>query len=500
MTAVSSKASPATGPRPRESSARELRIGDGALAAVLALGAVAAWALTRTYPNYDAYFHLVWGREVVHGIKPSFAAYAAPTEHPLFVALAAVAAVFGRAGDRLLVLVTALSLAGLAVALVRLGRLVLGRWSGVVAAVFVLTSSSVLLYAAKAYVDLPFLAAAAWAAALEAERPRRGAPVMALLVAAGLLRPEAWLLILAYLVWCWPSASRGARPLWKSRLLLVALAAVAPVGWAVLDLVVTGDALHSLHATGKLAEDLSRGRDPSALPGALVSFLVTTLRAPVAALGVAGLALALRRRGWRPLAIPLALIAAGTVTFVVTGLAGFSVLPRYLTLPAVGLTLFAGYAITGWSELDRTDPWRERWRWTAVAAVALGLVGAGVLLPGAARKLDREVRFVRATHEELRSLLHRPAVEAGRACGPVVFPTYRLVPDARWLLDARRGTVTARAATESRTGVRVYVTGSDRAVRRLGRAAGVDPSTNEPDERFREVARSGPLEAWVRCP
>jgi hypothetical protein len=109
------------------------------------------------------------------------------------------------------------------------------------------------------------------------------------------------------------------------------------------------------------------------------------------------------------------------------------------------------------------------------------------------------VTFVRSTHDELQSLLHRPAVRAARRCGPIVLPTYRLVPDSRWLLDAKRGAVTARPATESTTGVRIYVTGSHRAVTRLGHAAGVSDTTNDPDPRFHEVARAGPLEAFVRC-
>ncbi|MDX6724822.1 MAG: hypothetical protein QOD73_3226, partial [Solirubrobacteraceae bacterium] len=45
----------------------------------LALAAVLAWALVPTYPNYDTYFHLVWGRELLDGQRPSFTAYAAPT-------------------------------------------------------------------------------------------------------------------------------------------------------------------------------------------------------------------------------------------------------------------------------------------------------------------------------------------------------------------------------------------------------------------------------------
>ena len=45
----------------------------------------------------------------------------------------------------------------------------------------------------------------AWAAALETERPRRGGPVWVLLTLAGLLRPEAWILLGAYWLWCRPS-------------------------------------------------------------------------------------------------------------------------------------------------------------------------------------------------------------------------------------------------------------------------------------------------------
>src|SRR5581483_9694995 len=257
----------------------------------------------------------------------------------------------------------------------------------------------------------------------------------------------------------------------SGRARLLVLAALAPVGWAVVDLAVTGDALHSLHATGKLAEDLSRGKHPGALPGAFVSFLGSALRPPVFVLGLAGLALAVWRLGWRPLAVPLALVVAGTVTFVVTGLAGLSVLPRYLTMPVVGLALFAGYALTGWVALDPRDRWRARWRSASVAAIGLGVIGAAVLAPSAARKLSREVSFVRSTHDELQSLLHRPAVSAGRRCGPVVFPTYRGVPDSRWLLDSEA--VVARPATRAQAGVRIYVHGARKADTRLGEAAGV---------------------------
>ena len=44
---------------------------------------------TRPIPNYDSYYSLLWGRELLHGIKPSFDGYRTPTEHPLAVAFGA---------------------------------------------------------------------------------------------------------------------------------------------------------------------------------------------------------------------------------------------------------------------------------------------------------------------------------------------------------------------------------------------------------------------------
>ena len=46
--------------------------------------------------------------------------------------------------------------------------------------------------------DIPFIALVLWAVVLEARKPRRGPAVLVLLSVAGLLRPEAWLVSLAY--------------------------------------------------------------------------------------------------------------------------------------------------------------------------------------------------------------------------------------------------------------------------------------------------------------
>ena len=77
--------------------------------------------------------------------------------------------------------------------------------------------------ACVAYVDLPYIALALGALTIETKRPRRGWPVLALLLPAGLLRPEAWLFSFAYLGYLAldikrKAGSRGER--------------FAPAGWA----------------------------------------------------------------------------------------------------------------------------------------------------------------------------------------------------------------------------------------------------------------------------
>ena len=71
------------------------------------------------------------GAQLLDGLAPTFTAYAAPTQHPLYVALGAVlGCVFGESADRVLVLVCLLSHALLVLGTYRLGAEVFGRWSG----------------------------------------------------------------------------------------------------------------------------------------------------------------------------------------------------------------------------------------------------------------------------------------------------------------------------------------------------------------------------------
>jgi len=455
----------------------------------LALIALAGWALVPTYPDYDAYHHLVWGRDLLDGVRPGFEGFAAPTQHPLYLALAALLSLAGPHADRLLVLVAVLSLVALTAGTYALGRALFGRAPAAVAALFVGSSFAFLLYAVRAFVDVPFLALAVWAAALEAARPRRGMAPMVLLALAGLLRPEAWVLAGLYWLWCAPG-----RPL-RSRAVLGALALAAPLCWALIDLVVTGDPLFSLHSTSKLSEALGRERGIENVPSAFVRFLADVARPPVALAGVIGVVLAVRRYGAR-MAVPLALIGAGALTFVGTGVAGLSILPRYLTLPAVALCLMAGYTVMGFTTIEPGRA-RERWRLAAIGALAVGVAFLAIKVSSFER-LRAELRFIERTHAQVSALVDDPRVRRALRCGELTFPTYRLVPDARWILDIRSGRVRSRAETPTAGAVGVYIAGDEKFERRFGRADGVSATTNELPPAAPSLRR-GPFRVFVRC-
>ncbi len=453
--------------------------------AVLALAAVALFVLAPTYPNYDAYYHLLWGRELLDGRTPSFEAYQAPTQHPLYLALGALLSLLGGEADRVLVLLCVLSLVALAWATFRLGARVFGPWPALAGAAFAGSSFALLLFAVRAYLDVPFLALVLWAAVLEVEGRRRPLGPLALLAVAGLLRPEAWLLAGAY----W---------LWRGRTLRSALLVAAPpVIWALVDLAVTGDPLRSFTETSELAEELGRERGIEHVPGAFVEFLADALRPPVAVAAVAGLVLALRRLGWRRVVVPLGLLGGGTLTFLATGAGGLSILPRYLTVPAVALSLFAGYAALGWTTLPGGRP-RRIWA-SAAAVLAVAGVAFAVARAEVFDRLTTELAFTRASHDDLERILATPQVRRGLECGSLTFPNYRLVPDARWELDLPPYRAGARSALRRTRGVAIFVVGL-KPLLRYGFADGATPRTNAPDPEFVRSVRTGRFVAYLACP
>ena len=120
---------------------------------------------------------------------------------------------------------------------------------------------------------------------------------------------------------------------------------VGPAVWVAVDWIVTGDPLHSLHSTNELVANLDRVRGISNVPNTFVPLLAGMLKLPIFLAALAGIVLAVWRRGWRTVALPLALIGVGAVTFVAIGFAELALLPRYLTVPAVAMCVFAGMPI-----------------------------------------------------------------------------------------------------------------------------------------------------------
>src|SRR4051794_19405072 len=91
--------------------------------ALLCLGFLVGFFVFPTYPVYDSYCSLLWGRDVLHGQLPVFDGFRYPTEHPLSIAAGAVLSLFGHVGDRMWVALMLASFLALVAGVYRLGRL-----------------------------------------------------------------------------------------------------------------------------------------------------------------------------------------------------------------------------------------------------------------------------------------------------------------------------------------------------------------------------------------
>ena len=466
-------------------------------AAALALASLVAFVAVPAYSAFDSIYSLAWGQDILHGRLPSFDAYRAPTQHPLWVAMTTVLALFGEDGSRLVVGVCVAGFVALVCGGFRLAEAIFGE---VVAWVFALLLLSRLDYgflAARGFIDVPFLALIVWAAALEVERPRRGGAVWVLLVAAGLLRPEAWLLAGAYAVYLALAGRRLPRPS------EVAWVVAAPAIWMGTDWLVTGDPMYSSNYTTRSALSLGRRVDVAQLPERLWHFMSALTKLPVLLAGVAGIAAAfVLVRPRTRLALPSFLFVFGIVTFLALSIRGFAVIDRYLVVSALALTLFAAFALGGFSVVHG----RARSVW-AVGSAAVVLLGtAWTAANFSASHIRWELRSRQVVHGDMLALLGDPQVVAARRCGPVTVPNHKLVPDIRYLLDASADEVLPRTrmrdyGRESR-GVAIYVVGR----RFLEHPAygpfdqlNDSPLIQVPGEKFTLAASGRYLAAYVSC-
>jgi hypothetical protein len=469
-----------------------------AVALALLIVAVAVGTLVYpTYPNYDSYYSLLWGREALHLHLPTFDVYRAPTEHPLALLFGAALSLLGRSGDRVMVLATMASLVVLAMGMYRLGRAAFTPIIGLIAGALLLSRFDFPFLAARAYIDIPYLAFVVWAAALEVERPRRGMLVLILLVLASLMRPEAWLMAGLYVIWI------GWRASWPERLLYAALAAAGPVIWVGIDTVVTGHPFFSLSHTTGLAEELGRNKGLAQVPSATWDFLMSLDKLPVLLAAMLGLLIAIWLTPRRAI-LPSVLLVLGLATFFMVGVAGLSIINRYLLVPSLMIMVFAAVALGGWSMLR---PGVVQWLWAGAAVVA---VLGGVLYTTShlkSRVFTENLTFRGDSHRALVDLLEHSKVRSALRCGPLSVPNHKLIPEARWILKAGEHRVIARSDTanfrHSRRGVALFTV--DRTAFVIEQLA--DPTVPHdivereliPQPGFTRIAGNGYFSAYARC-
>jgi hypothetical protein len=429
------------------------------------------------FPNYDTIYALVWGRELAHGMSPDYGAALPPTPHPLTDFIGLITSPFGEAPITVTMILAYASLGLIAYFVYRLGTTWFDRWVGLLAAVIVLTRAPFLSNGLRAYIDLPFIALCLGALYVEAQKPRAGWPVLALLVPAGLLRPEAWGFAIAYWLWLAFAVRRASaathprpagaqsdpgsrstgrkaldnsafRPIntvfgwevgWRGErggrelgwLALLALA--GPIIWVLFDAVTTGNPLYSLTGTQETVESLKRQTGPVDLVLYGPRRLGEVLQWPGMVGGFGGLVLGVwllpRRSALGFAAIVLALLA-----FAFLAAAGLAIIARYTMLAGAILSIFFALALLGWRFLDRGDR-RRRW-WQVFAGAVLLMVL--VWLPNQ-WDLDKQVHTDLTNQgrieNDLSELVDEGAFEPG--CGPIAVPNHRGVPRLAFGLDVR---------------------------------------------------------------
>jgi hypothetical protein len=382
------------------------------------------------FPNYDTIYALVWGRELAHLESPDYGAALPPTPHPLTDLMGLVATPLGDGAITVTMIVAYLSLALIGFFVYRLGAIWFDRWIGAVAAAIVLTRAPFLSNGLRAYIDLPYIALCLGALLIEAKRPRSGWPVLALLAFAGLLRPEAWLFAVAYLVYL---SFDGQRRFVRPPSALIALALAGPLLWALFDWITTGSPTYSWTGTKETVETLERQTGPVDLVLYGPRRLGEVLQWPgmIGAFGGVALGLAfLRRRS--TLGVAAAALALGAFALLACG--GLAILPRYTMLAAAILAIFVAVGLLGWRLLEPGHPWRRRWQIFGAIVAAMFLIWAPNQWDLDSR-VDTDLTNQARIENDLTDLVDAGAFDP--LCGKIAVPNHRAVPRLAFGLDIK---------------------------------------------------------------
>ena len=172
---------------------------------------------------------------------------------------------------------------------------------------------------------------------------------------------------------------------------------------------------------------------------------------------------------------------------MLVGLAGLSVINRYLLVPSLMVMIFAAVAVAGWTMLNDGRA-RTLWTVAALGAVLFGVVWTALRVD--LGRLDNELSLPRQLAPLARRAARRTRRSAPpRSCGPVLTPNHRLIPDVRWIMNLPEDRVVARSdkaerATRSRRGSR-----SSPRSRQVFLRQGLDPDDDSEDDALRNLPR-----------
>jgi hypothetical protein len=385
------------------------------------------------FPNYDTIYALLWGRELGEGLDPDRGAALPPTPHPLAELFGLLTSPLNGGAIDLTMVVAYVSLGLVGYLVYRLGSLWFDRPIGAIAALFVLTRAPFLSNGLRAYVDLPYIALVLGALVVETKRPRAGWPVLALLIPAGLLRPEAWLFSIAYAAYLAMPMLKREHKIDKREVTWACLALAAPVLWALYDWITAGSPTYSFTGTRETVETLGRHTGPVDLvlygPRALGE--VMQWPGMIGALGGVVLGfLFLRRRS--KIGVAAGVLALGA--FAILACAGLAIIARYTMLAGAVLAIFVALALLGWRLLDRGHPWRRAWQAFA-AVVALMFVVWAPNQYDLLSQVDTDLTNQGEIESDLGDLANSDAFEP--LCLPISVPNHRAVPRLAFDLGVR---------------------------------------------------------------
>jgi hypothetical protein len=438
-----------------------------AVAVAAALAGVLSLVVPATL-GYDAWAWMVWGRELAHF---DLSTTGGPSFKPLPVLIGAPLSLLGGiAPSAWLAGVRACAVVALVLAY-RLGARLGGPVAGAAAAISLALSADLYRTALLGSAE-PALIVCALAAVDRHLDGRRGW-ALALVAVAGLIRPEAWVLLGAYGLYVW-LRDPALRP-------LVAVAVVFPPAlWLGLDWAGSGDALHGSSTATEATEGSAARASVPAFE--VVRRAADAVIVPTLVLALGAVAEAARRRERRVLWIA-GLAVAWIAVVAIMAEAGFTGTRRYLAAPAAALCVVAGVGVAWLLAAPRT----RRARMAMVAAVVvLSLVPALVR----AREEARTLSVARSQADQLAELRRALSRAGGNAAvrqvgRPAINPWLQTA--LAWELEVRLDDVQATWASSKR---RPHWTPPALVFRAPTRLAGPRPAL-PPGAHAHLVARSG---------